>query len=319
MSKAPDSSATPPPPPPWIELPEELTANILQRLHAEERLGIAQLVCSTWWRVCKNPAMWRVIDLDLRRCEGVVLFDSICCGAVDRSQGQLIELKVINIDDYFGFLYYAAKRSSQLRCLTLAGYEQLETDLTRIIEKLPQLEELHLIRMPSLTHKQFATIGNSCPMLKSLTYNQHWYMPSLSADDEDCPDVDFCTMHAIAIGKSMPNLRHLRLWELYMRNKGVEAILDGCPHLESLDLRKCSVDLDEALFNRCIEQIKDLILPTDGNTSDPDLLEDPGYESEDVITTSNLADFCRPGWSDDGFDDDDGCGGFAGSYNFKPY
>ncbi|KAG6405666.1 hypothetical protein SASPL_133258 [Salvia splendens] len=248
MSKAPD-------------LPEELTANILQRLHAEQRLGSAQLVCSTWRRVCKNPAMWRVIDLDYRRCE----FDIICRCAVDRSQGQLIELKVINMEEYFGFLNYAADR--------------LEHDDDQV-----SFDALH------------------------------------SHEDEDFHGEDFCTKHATAIGKSMPNLRHLRLWELYTKNKGVEAILDGCPHLESLDLRTCSgVDLDEALFNRCIKQLKDLILPTDGNTSDPDLLEDPGYESWDVIRSSNLADFCRPDSSDDGFADDDGCGGFADSYDFKPF
>ncbi|XP_042005151.1 putative F-box/LRR-repeat protein 23 [Salvia splendens] len=311
MSKAPDYSAAPP----WIELPEELTANILQRLHAEQRLGIEQLVCSTWRRVCKNPAMWRVIDLDYRRCDShdVLEFELICRGAVNRSQGQLIELKVINLDEEFGFLNYAAERSSQLRCLTLAGYEQMETALTDIMKKLPQLEELHLIRMPPLTPKQFASIGISCPMLKSFTYNEHCYEHPLFPEDEAFDN--FCTKHAIAIGQSMPNLRHLRLWDLYMRNKGVEAIIDGCPHLESLDLRRCSgVDLDEALFNRCIEQIKDLILPTDGNTSDPDLLEDPGYESWDVIKSSNLVDFCMPDSSDD-----DGCGGFAGSYDFKPF
>ncbi|XP_042008827.1 putative F-box/LRR-repeat protein 23 [Salvia splendens] len=196
----------------------------------------------------------------------------------------------------------------------------METDLTDMMEKLPQLEELHLIRMPSLTPKQFATIGISCPMLKLFTYSQHWYEHPLFPEDEDFHGEDFCTKHATAIGKSMPNLRHLRLWELYTKNKGVEAILDGCPHLESLDLRTCSgVDLDEALFNRCIKQLKDLILPTDGNTSDPDLLEDPGYESWDVIRSSNLADFCRPDSSDDGFADDDGCGGFADSYDFKPF
>ncbi|KAG6421513.1 hypothetical protein SASPL_118069 [Salvia splendens] len=316
MSKAPASSAAPPPPP-WIELPEDLTANILQRLHAEQRLGGAQLVCSTWRRVCKNPAMWRVIDLDYRRCEDEAEFDSICRGAVDRSQGQLIELKVINLDEAFGFLNYAAERSSQLLCLTLAGYEQMETDLTNTIKKLPQLEELHLIRMPSLTPKQFATIGISCPLLKSFTYNQQWYEHPLFPEDEDFHGEDFCTKHAIAIGKSMPNLRHLRLWALYMKNKGVEAILDGCPHLESLDLRRCSgVDLDEALFNRCIERIKDLILPSDGNTSDPDLLEDPRYDGWDDNRSSNLAKFSMSDLYDDGFDDYNDWGGFSGSYYF---
>ena len=90
------SSALPPPSPRWTELPDDLTSNILQRLDAEERLISAQLVCSTWWRVCKNPAMWRVIDLDARR-KFDDKFGSICRCAVDRSQGQLAELKLCDL------------------------------------------------------------------------------------------------------------------------------------------------------------------------------------------------------------------------------
>ena len=89
------SSAAIPPSPPWTELPEDLTANILQRLqHTEEILKSAQRVCTTWWRVCKNPTMWRAINLHYRRCALVDEFESIFRCAVDRSQGQLVELKL---------------------------------------------------------------------------------------------------------------------------------------------------------------------------------------------------------------------------------
>ena len=60
--------------------------------------------------------MWRVIDLDFRRCEDVAEFDTICRCAVDRSQGQLIELKVINVYEYSGFLNYAADRYKSFLC-----------------------------------------------------------------------------------------------------------------------------------------------------------------------------------------------------------
>ena len=93
------STAAPPPSPPWTELPDDLTANILQRLHTEEILMGAQLVCSTWWRVCKDPAMWRVIDLDLRHYRRFRLkeFKNICLHAVDRSQGQLVGIKLTGL------------------------------------------------------------------------------------------------------------------------------------------------------------------------------------------------------------------------------
>ena len=105
------ASAAPPLPvsPPWIELPEDLTANILQRLDTEEILQNAQLVCSTWWRVCKNPAMWRVIDLGyLRNLAGKS--DTFCRDLVDRSQGQLLELKISGFEVDNGWLNYVADR-----------------------------------------------------------------------------------------------------------------------------------------------------------------------------------------------------------------
>ena len=49
-----------------------------------------------------------------------------------------------------------------------------------------------------------------------------------------------------------------------MTNDGLQAILDGCPHLESLDLRKCfNVTLSRNLGIRCAEQIKNLRHPND--------------------------------------------------------
>ncbi|XP_059285574.1 F-box protein SKIP19-like [Lycium ferocissimum] len=49
-----------------------------------------------------------------------------------------------------------------------------------------------------------------------------------------------------------------------MSNKGLEAILSGCPNLESLDLRQCNdIWLNEDLSNRISRQIKDVKHPHD--------------------------------------------------------
>nr|XP_018633039.1 F-box protein SKIP19 [Nicotiana tomentosiformis] len=47
----------------WLELPEGIWANILHRLGAVQILLTLQKVCITWRRVCKDPSMWRVIDM----------------------------------------------------------------------------------------------------------------------------------------------------------------------------------------------------------------------------------------------------------------
>ena len=107
ISSAASSSSAPPPP--WTELPKDLTENILQRLDAKQRLESAQKVCSTWWRVCKNPAMWRVIYLDRRDFASADQFECIFRGAVDRSQGQLLDLKLSGFQGA-ALLHYAAQR-----------------------------------------------------------------------------------------------------------------------------------------------------------------------------------------------------------------
>ncbi|CAH1448697.1 unnamed protein product [Lactuca virosa] len=50
-------------PPIWMEMPDEVMANILQRLGTKEILNNAWRVCTTWRRICKDPAMWKVIDV----------------------------------------------------------------------------------------------------------------------------------------------------------------------------------------------------------------------------------------------------------------
>ena len=120
------------------------------------------------------------------------------------------------------------------------------------LEKLPQLEELHLIEMPMLSIEQFESIGISCPMLKSFVYNEY---------PEDVDDGRFSIEYGVAIGETMPNLRHLGLEGLRTKNEGLEAILDGCPYLETLRLERCyGLDLKGGLGKRCSEQIKDLII-----------------------------------------------------------
>ncbi|KAJ0786259.1 putative leucine-rich repeat domain superfamily [Helianthus annuus] len=67
---------------------------------------------------------------------------------------------------------------------------------------------------------------------------------------------------AVAIGKNLPQLTRLELIGSSMDNIGLQAILDGCCHLESLDLRRCmGLDLNGDLGKRYHQQIKYLKLP----------------------------------------------------------
>jgi len=83
--------------PNWLDLPIDLTANILQRLGTFEIVTSACRVCPLWWNICKDPLMWRSISMRYV-CDSLFddfdsLFDAcddgnivkICCKAVERS------------------------------------------------------------------------------------------------------------------------------------------------------------------------------------------------------------------------------------------
>ncbi|KAH6790175.1 hypothetical protein C2S51_005181 [Perilla frutescens var. frutescens] len=211
--------------PPWTQLPSDLTANVLHRLGSVEILKSARKVCATWWKICQDPAMWRVIRI-ISVEDNQWECTTMCRCAVDRSQGELIDLTIA----YFGdgeLLQYIVDRSSRLRRLTVACcYNISGTALTDLVKKLAELEELHLF-IPLILAADIEAIGICCPKLKSFTFNQCQREHVLS-ELEPVGTV------------SSPNLCCLRL----CANK-----LD----LESLDLRQCfGVDIGGPLGSACI-------------------------------------------------------------------
>ncbi|XP_057463088.1 putative F-box/LRR-repeat protein 23 isoform X1 [Actinidia eriantha] len=237
----------------WLELPRDVTATILHKLGAIEILESAQKVCTTWRSICKDPAMWRTIDMydpgDLPN--KAYDLEKMAMHAIDRSCGELVDIKV----EYFGtdeLLQYIAERAGQLRRLRLACcYYISDEGLTEATKKLPFLEELIII-FGNITNGGLENVGRCCPHLKSLAYNYYGCL-NLASDEE-----------ALAIAETMPGLRRLQLIGNKMTNKGLQAILNGCPYLESLDLRQClKVVLVGDLGKLCSERIKDLRCPSD--------------------------------------------------------
>ncbi|KAJ4833863.1 hypothetical protein Tsubulata_035730 [Turnera subulata] len=306
----------PPPPPPesepepepctrnWLELPKDVTISILQRLGAVEIMESVQLVCTTWRSVCKDPSMWRSIDMSNRGEPYSMPHDLeiMCRNAVDRSSGHLLHI----IIQHFGtdeLLHYIAERASNLKSLKLGlCYEISPEGLSNAIKKMPLLEELELSYCcNSVTSESLETIGRSCPLLQSLKWNDQ---AALGGDSE-------CDGEAMAIGKTMPGLRHLQLVGNFLTNNGLQAILDGCPHLESLDLRQCSyVKLDGSLGKRCAERVKVLKKPDDSTADYP-------YDAQLICfdALDGLSDYGYDGCDDD-FDGYDGFDGYDSDLNY---
>ncbi|KAJ9565947.1 hypothetical protein OSB04_001913 [Centaurea solstitialis] len=227
----------------WLEMPDEIMGGmILQRLNAVEILESAQKVCMNWRRICKDPAMWKVIDMDT---DFDTPYDTVklCKQAVHRSRGELIDI-TLHIDETDELLDHISRCSSKLNRLCLRGcYYITGCGLINAVKMLPHLETLELYDIDCCA-EDIEAIGRNCPQLKSFTMKRDF--------TDRGGDV-----HAYAIANSMPALRHLTPAGT-MDNDKIRAILNGCPHLESLDLWGCVyLDLDENLEKLCRERIKD--------------------------------------------------------------
>ncbi|KAF8110280.1 hypothetical protein N665_0085s0010 [Sinapis alba] len=233
--------------PNWVELPPELTSSILRRLGVMEILETAQKVCRRWRGICKDPLTWRRIDMrDLGGMGGGSSheLEKICRHAVDRSQGGLVEIEIWHFATH-DLLNYIADRSSKLRSLKLAMCYLIASEgLTEVIAKLPLLEVLE-VSYCSLSRGEPLE-----PIVPSSCANQNTL--------ENCDDV------ALAIAGTMPGLTRLQLFGNRLTDAGLNAILDGCPNLEYLDLRQCiNVNIVGDLERRCYERIKVLRRPND--------------------------------------------------------
>ncbi|KAF5752711.1 F-box protein SKIP19-like [Tripterygium wilfordii] len=239
----------------WLALPNEITSTILQRLGAVGILKSAQYVCVAWRNISKDPSMWRSIDMrdhgdfwnmDFR-------LEKMCFLAIDRSCGNLVD---ISIQDFGSdeLLKHIANSASGLKRLQLVSCLGMTDDgLSELAAKVPMLEELDLSHC-SFSGRAVEAVGRCCPLLKSLKLNCSWI---------NCGHVE-CEKGARSIAGNMPGLHHLQIFGNKLTNIDLLAILDGCPHLESLDLRRCfNVEMAGSVAKRCAEQIKDLRSPYD--------------------------------------------------------
>ncbi|KAL6136509.1 hypothetical protein ACLB2K_061804 [Fragaria x ananassa] len=278
--------------PNWLDLPESLTVSILSRLEVTEILKTAQRVCRTWHRICKDPMMWRAINVcdiwvynnSTSWHKNAKKMEKICRYAVNRGRGNVVDISLENLGSD-GLLWDITSRSKKIRRLRLVLPNITHNGLSLVASKLPLLEELEL-SYSAYTTEALEAIGRHCPLLKSLKLNKRHDIPYVRDgcklaqrhhhyqvfgskkrskglhDDGD----------ALAIAGTMHCLQKLQIFGNKVTNMGLQAILDGCPRLESLDLRHCyNLKVEGYLELRCLQRIKQLRLPDD-STDDYELV-----------------------------------------------
>nr|XP_043630209.1 putative F-box/LRR-repeat protein 23 [Erigeron canadensis] len=219
-------------------------------LHGLESARISAKTSGICKDICKDPAMWRVIYVDAPLYPGArQTREETCKYVLEKSQGHLVDLTVVNSHDW-ELLLHVSERSSQLKRL-----------------KFALLEELSLFNTPILI-RGIEKAGKYCKLLTTLKLNQK--PDPYSGWNEDYIEDGIAT----AIGECLPGLRHLELIGNNMSDYGLKEILDGCPHLESLDLRGCYyIKLKGALRKRLLQSIKNLKRPRDSLEGCPYIYE----------------------------------------------
>ncbi|XP_074269608.1 putative F-box/LRR-repeat protein 9 [Silene latifolia] len=238
----------------WSEIPCDVILMILMKLGTVEILESVQFVCKMWYNLCKEPSIWHTIHINgLDEPIPELKLEKMLVNAVDRSAGGLIDLNI----EGFGsdeLCSYFASRSTQLKRLRLVCCDYISDKvIIGALESLTSLEELELT-LCDFQDEAAIPIINSCPSLTTFKFNPHGSKFHYNA----------CDNEALAIAGNMPELRHLQLFRNGLTNDGLRAILDGCPHLQSLDLRACfHIELVGNLEKRLLEQIKDFRRPYD--------------------------------------------------------
>ncbi|XP_058722168.1 putative F-box/LRR-repeat protein 23 [Vicia villosa] len=252
--------------PNWLELPIDITSNILQRLSTTEIVTIACHLCPLWWKICKDPLMWRTVHITNPRNATYNHEEKqkICHFAVKRSCGHLEDINIA----YFATddLLDSIAENANIRCLRLVRCLNISNKgFSEAVRKLPRLEELD-ISYSNLSNS-LDVIGRSCPLLKSFKFAGGFeFQRHFSAE------VSF------VIAKTMKELRHLDIQGSKLSNDGLLSILDKCRLLESLNIRGCSnIDFTGSLRKRCIEQIRSV--------------QSPRFNDEDYTSEDNDSDF----------------------------
>ncbi|AES71648.1 F-box/LRR protein, putative [Medicago truncatula] len=191
--------------PNWLDLPIDLTANILHRLGAFE---IVTSACEC----VRNGGTF------------------ICCKAVERSCDHLedIDIETFGNDD---LLECIAKNGSHLHSMRLVDcYTISDKQFSEVARRFPQLEKVD-ISLCCITSVSLEVLGRSCPLLKSLEFGKSKSL--VKSRFVYCESDDRV---ALVIAETMSCLCHLGLSGHELTNVGLHAILVKCP-LESLKKR----------------------------------------------------------------------------------
>lgn len=249
----------------WAELPRDALLAVFHSLQHADVLMRAGQVCRPWRRAAREePELWRRIDLRRRAALSTSILyhlDVMARTAVTCSAGQCEAFWAEDfVDDTF--IFFLSHRATGLRSLRLISCNiSKQAALNEAITRFSMLEELELSLCSGATtasgHYNLAdtctAAAKACRNLKCLRLNKYRFHRRSGYDGDS---------EAMEIAK-MRGLRCLQLFGNSLGNAGLAAILAGCAHLESLDIRHCfNVEVNDETRVMCA-RLQTLKLPDD--------------------------------------------------------
>lgn len=218
----------------WLELPEDVMILIFKKLSVLEILLNAQMVCTSWQKLAREPQIYCAINLEHAEdyFTYALFFKDFVKDVMGRSCGHMVEFScTVSSLVTFEVLDYVVDQSCRsLKALRMSDWCHNATRaLSLLAVGLPDLEKLDL-RCTYDVSETIQELGRFCSKLRYLRLDFMKLHPNWDffADDD-----------ALAIGANMSQLHQLHLNEWPLTNKGLQAILDGCPRLEYLVLKSC--------------------------------------------------------------------------------
>ncbi|KAF8775038.1 hypothetical protein HU200_005088 [Digitaria exilis] len=295
----------------WSQLPLDPLSSIFMKLGAIEILMGAE-----------TPELWRFVDMTRHKLVFLKNEGTMCAMAkvaIDRSNGRMESFwaqKFVTCEllDYIGSRYYKCPLLEEIEC----SYQTLPAEFFRYIGRVrPNLKRLRIHIEEWYDSDQI--------MREMEEENRQRYDYDDEDEDEEPEEGSFEQWEArknegaFAIAESLPELRLLQMAGNSLTNKGLYAILDGCPHLECLDISDCSnLHVDSELKARCTK-LKHVWMPRQPNkVRCPDLHVIGEHEGEDYSDIMNSLSEEEDMNLYEDMDDDSYCGNYWQDYPSSP-
>ncbi|CAN6479997.1 unnamed protein product [Victoria cruziana] len=214
----------------WEELLPDALGLIFRKLPLQETLTVVPRVCKSWGKVVAGPYCWQEIDIEewCMHCKPDQMHRMLQL-LLGRSSGSLRKLAVYAVPDdaIFSFI---ADHGASLESLRVPKSRLSDAIFDQVADKFQKLTSLDVSYCENIGARALEAIGRHCKSLVSLKRAMH----PLGVLDRSCQDDE-----AMAIAKSMPQLKHLEMAYVLLTTSGVRTIITACRELEFLDVRGC--------------------------------------------------------------------------------